>query len=154
MALPLYESFSDEQRRTCARFAGPADEFATRVRVYQTPFLYDNVEVGNFYEIDVMKGIEFKADEGFLTIAEDRPIVAVTVVGSGCTPGGYNIVEWWDDGESIANVDNRTVKRLRVDDLKGIHPSIWLHILAEVPLPEASATMPCRPATSRTTSTC
>jgi len=41
------------------------DEFATKIRVYQTPFMYDNVEVGDFYEIDVMKGIEFKADTGF-----------------------------------------------------------------------------------------
>lgn len=44
------------------------------------------MEVGNFYEIDPAKGSEFKADEGFLTIQEETPILAVTVVGSGCTP--------------------------------------------------------------------
>jgi hypothetical protein len=132
MAPPLYRTFTPEQLATYGRFAGNVDEFATRTRVYQTPFLYPNMEVGNFYEIDVMKGIEFKADEGYLTIAEDRPIVAVTVVGSGCVPRGYNIVEWWEEGEGIASVDNRTVKRLRVDDLNGIHPSIWVHLLAKV----------------------
>jgi hypothetical protein len=112
---------------------GKADEFSTKIRVYQTPFMYDNVDVGDFYEIDASKGIEFKADTGFLTITEDRPIVAVTVVGSGCGTRGYNIVEWWEEGENIDNVNNRVVKRLRVDNLGGIHPSVFIHLLCKVP---------------------
>ena len=131
--LPLYKTFSEDHRKTYGPFAKPAEEFATRSRVYQTPFMYDNVEAGDFYEIDVCKGIEFRADTGFLTIEEDRPIAAVTVIGSGCVARGYNIVEWWDEGENIDNVDNKTVKRLRVDNLNGIHPSVWIHILAKVP---------------------
>lgn len=131
--LPLYKTFTKQQLRKYKPFSRPVDEFSTKIRVYQTPFMYDNVEIGDFYEIDVMKGIEFKADTGFITITEDRPIAAVTVVGSGCVPRGYNIVEWWDEGESIDNVDNRTVKRLRVDNLNGVHPSIWIHLLAKLP---------------------
>ena len=130
--LPLYKTFTSEQIERYKRFSGKVEEFSTRVRVYQTPFMYDNVEAGNFYEIDVCKGIEFKADEGYLTITEDRPIAAVTVVGSGCVPRGYNIVEWWEDGENMDNVDNKTVKRLRVDNLTGIHPSIWIHLLTKL----------------------
>lgn len=130
--LPLYKTFTEQQRTMYKPFCRDADEFSTRIRVYQTPFMYDNVDVGDFYEIDAMKGIEFKADTGFITIREEKPIVAVTVVGSGCVPRGYNIVEWWDDGENIDNVDNRTVKRLRIDDLNGIHPSVWIHKLADL----------------------
>ena len=132
MGIPLYKTFTAEQRERYGPFSGKADEFATRVRVYQTPFMYDNVEVGDFYEIDVMKGIEFKADTGFLTITEDQPIVAVTVVGSGCVARGYNIVEWWEDDENMDSVDNRTLKRLRIDSLNGIHLSIWVHLLAKL----------------------
>ena len=130
--LPLHKTFTEEQLKMYKSFSGEAQEFSTRIRVYQTPFIYDNVEAGDFYEIDVMKGIEFKADTGFLTITEDRPIAAVTVVGSGCVARGYNIVEWWDEGENIDNVDNRTLKRLRVDNLNGIHPSIWIHLLTKL----------------------
>jgi hypothetical protein len=132
MNLPLYKTFTEEQRKMYKPFSGKVDEFSTRIRAYQTPFMYDNVAVGDFYEIDVMKGIEFKADTGFITITEDRPIAAVTVVGSGCVPRGYNIVEWWEDGENIDNVDNRTVKRLRIDNLNGVHPSIWICLLARL----------------------
>ena len=132
MSIPLYRTFTEEQRKNYEPVTGKVDEFSTRIRIYQTPFMYDNVEVGDFYEIDAMKGIEFKADTGFLTITEDRPIVGVTVVGSGCVSRGYNIVEWWEDDESIDNVDNRTLKRLRVDNLNGIHLSVWVHLLARL----------------------
>lgn len=132
MGLPLFKGFSEKQYETYKKFSGKVEEFSTRTRVYQTPFMYDNVDVGDFYEIDACKGIEFKADTGFLTITEDRPIAGVTVVGSGCCAKGYNVVEWWEDGENIDNVDNKTVKRLRVDNLTGIHPSIWIHLLAKL----------------------
>ena len=109
-----------------------AEVFSTERRVYTTPFMYENVEAGDFYEIDPTKGIEFKADTGFLTIREDEPIVGVTVVGSGCTPKGYVICEWWDEGESIDTMKDQLVKRQRVDNLNGIHPSIWLQLLQGV----------------------
>jgi hypothetical protein len=129
MDLPLYEGFTDSQRHQF----GPVRECdviaATERRVYATPFMYRNVEVGNFYEIDPTKGIEFKADDGFLTIAEEHPIMAVTVVGSGCAPRGYNTCEWWDEGETVETLKDQLVKRQRVDNLNGTHPSIWSLVL-------------------------
>ena len=132
MDLPLYKGFTEEQRK---RFgpAKKADEFTTRRRVYETPFLYENVVIGDFYEIDPAKGVEFKADAGFITITEDRPIVAVTVVGTGCTRNGYNIVEWWDEGEDIDHMKDQLVKRQRIDNLNGIHPSVWVEIFRKAP---------------------
>lgn len=129
MELPLYKSFTDEQRKQFGPHQRAPEQFATKRRVYATPFMYDNVDVGDFYEIDPTKGIEFKADTGFLAVEEDAPIVGVTVIGSGCVPGGYNICEWWDDGESIDNMTNQLVKRQRVDHLNGTHPSIWSQLL-------------------------
>ncbi|MBM3476607.1 MAG: hypothetical protein FJX75_25315 [Armatimonadetes bacterium] len=123
--LPLYERFTEDQRRQF----GPVREreviAETERHVYTTPFMYPNVEVGNFYEIDPTKGVEFRANDGFLTIAEEQPIVAVTVVGSGCAPRGYNICEWWDEGEDVESFRDQLVKRQRVDNLNGTHPSIW-----------------------------
>jgi len=128
MELTLIKGFTEEHIQ---RF-GPVKEcevLSTERHVYTTPFMYENVEVGDFYEIDPTKGIEFKADDGFLTIKEEKPIVAVTVVGSGCTPQGYNICEWWDEGEGIDNMKDQLVKRQRVDNLNGTHPSIWSQLL-------------------------
>ena len=107
---------------------GP-EVYETETHVYICPFNYKNIDVGDIYEIDPTKGIEFKADTGFLTIREDKPIVSVAVVGSGCAPGGYNICEWWDDGETIDNMTNQLVKRQRIDDLNGVHPMIMIQIL-------------------------
>jgi len=128
MDLPLYEKFTEEQLRA---FGPPkrARELTTRRRVYETPFVYENVEVGDFYEIDPVKGIELKADTGHIIIAEDRPIVEVVIVGSGCAQNGYNIVEWWEEGESIENMSNQLIKRQRVDGLDGIHPSVWIELM-------------------------
>ena len=135
MTLPLYKTFTPEQR---AQFGPPKpgpEVLHTERHVYHSPFLYENVEAGDFYEIDPTKGIEFKADAGFLTITEPQPIVAITVVGSGCTPGGYNICEWWDDGECVDDMKDQLVKRQRVDHLDGTHPSIWsLLLLGKAPM--------------------
>ena len=128
MDLKLYQDFTEEQIKQFGPVRQP-EKFTTERRVYTTPFMYDNVEVGEFSEIDPTKGIEFIADTGYLTITEDQPIVAVTVVGSGCTPKGYVICEWWDQGESIDNMKDQLVKRQRHENLNGIHPSIWLQLL-------------------------
>ena len=134
MELPLYEGFTPEQLAAFGPAKSGPEVIRTERHAYSSPFLYANVAVGNFYEIDPTKGIEFKADDGFLTIEEQQPIVAVTVVGSGCTPGGYNICEWWDEGESVDTMADQLVKRQRVDGLNGTHPSIWsLLLLGKAP---------------------
>jgi hypothetical protein len=131
MDVPLYKGFTQEQLE---QFGGmrESEVFETERHVYSSPFMYENLDVGNFYEIDPTKGIEFKADDGFITIEEEKPIVNVTVVGSGCTPQGYNICEWWDEGETIDNMKDQLVKRQRVDGLNGTHPSIWVQLLQGV----------------------
>ena len=128
MPLPLFKAFTDDQRKQF----GPQqtrDVLTTRRHVYHTPFMYENVVVGNFYEIDPTKGIELKSMDGFITIEEESPISTVTVVGSGCVPGGFNVVEWWDEGETIDNMKNQLVKRQRVDHLDGTHPSIYSQLM-------------------------
>lgn len=98
----------------------------TERHVYVVPFWYQNVEVNDWYEWGV-NGMEMKANTGSIIIRERKPIVAVTVIGSACTPKGYNICEWWDEGEDIdkANIKNQLVKRQRIDNLNGTHPSIY-----------------------------
>lgn len=129
MELPLYKGFTDEQTGQFGPVKDGPEALETERHVYTTPFMYSNLEVGDFYEIDPTKGIEFKADDGFITIKENKPIVAVTVVGSGCVPRGYNIVEWWDEGESIDTMKDQLVKRQRIDGLNGTHPAIWSQLL-------------------------
>ena len=109
MSLPLFEEFTEGQRKQF----GPQqtrEVLTTRGHAYHSPFMFENVSVGNFYEIDPTKGVELKSLDGFITIEEDHPISAVTVVGSGCVPQGFNVVEWWDEGDSIDNMKNQLVK--------------------------------------------
>ena len=129
MELPLYEKFTDGQVKQFGPVQRREVISATERYVYSSPFMYDNLEVGDFYEIDPTKGIEFKADDGYITITEELPIVSVMVVGSGCTPGGYNICEWWAEGETLENANDQLVKRQRIDHLNGIHPSIWIRMM-------------------------
>ena len=129
MEIPLYKQLTEEQIKQFGPVKEKHEVLQTERHVYSTPFMYPNVEIGDFYEIDPDKGIEFKADDGFITIKSEKPIVEVKVVGSGCVPGGYNIVEWWGEGESIDNMTNQLVKRQRIDHLNGTHPSIWSLLL-------------------------
>ena len=129
MDLPLYKGFTEEQIKQFGPEKAECEVLTTERHVYSTPFMYNNLDVGDFYEIDPTKGIEFKADTGFLTIEEEKPIVAVVVVGSGCTPKGYVNCEWWDEGETIDNMKNQLVKRQRLENLNGTHPSIWTQLL-------------------------
>lgn len=129
MELTLHKGFTEEQIKQFGPLKGKHEVLETERHVYFCPFMYPNVEVGDFYEIDPDKGIEFKADTGFVTIKEDKSIVAVNVVGSGCYSKGYNICEWWPDGESIDNMANQLVKRQRIDNLNGIHPSVFMTLL-------------------------
>lgn len=128
MSLPLFEEFTEGQRKQF----GPQqtrEVLTTRGHAYHSPFMFENVSVGNFYEIDPTKGVELKSLDGFITIEEDHPISAVTVVGSGCVPQGFNVVEWWDEGESIDNMKNQLAKRQRLDNLNGTHPSIYSQLM-------------------------
>ena len=132
MNLPLYKTFTEEQRK---KFGPPkkAAVFRTVRHVYETPFVYDNVEVNIFTEIDPTKGIELIADKGSIVITEELPIVAVTVVGSGCARYGYNMVEWWEEGEGIDEMKDQLVKRQRVENLNGMHPQVYTEILRDAP---------------------
>ena len=91
--------------------------------VYRAPFRYRNVKVDRWMEYND-KGIEVFAN-GTITITEEKPIVSVTVVGSGCSTPNYNIVEWWADGEDVANSHGQLMKRGRIDNLKGQH-NAWI----------------------------
>jgi hypothetical protein len=70
------------------------------------------------------KGVELYAN-GTITITEEKPIVSVTIVGSGCETPNYNIVEWWAEGEDLSNSHGQLTKRSRIDNLKGQH-NAWL----------------------------
>ena len=132
MQIPLRKTFTKEQLKK----HGPsqkAEEFRTINHVYETPFVYDNLKVCNFYGNPGSKGLEFKADDGFITITEEKPILAITVVGSGCTRGGYNMVEWWEEGEGIDEMKDQLVKRQRIEHLNGMHPSVWINMLRDSP---------------------
>ena len=94
--------------------------------VYRAPFRYKNVEVDYWTEYND-KGIEMLA-MGSIVIEEGKPIVSVTIVGSGCSTPNYNIVEWWADGEDLSNCGGQLVKRSYADNLKGQHAA-WLQKL-------------------------
>ena len=124
----MAEGFTEEQIKQYGPPRKP-QVISTDRHVYETPMLYENVTVKNIAEVDVTKGIELIADLGSITIEEEKPILGVTVVGSGCKSKGYNICEWWDEGESIENLKNQLVKRQRVDNLNGTHPQIYHQLL-------------------------
>ena len=119
--------FDQEWRQ---RVGPPKDPeiLSTETHLYVCPFNYTNVVLGDWIEFGD-KGMEFFADTGYLAITEEKPIIGVSVIGSGCVPRGYNICEWWGEGESIDDMQGALVKRLRVDNLNGTHPSIWLRLL-------------------------
>ena len=91
--------------------------------VYRAPFRYKNVQMDRWMEYND-KGVELYAN-GTITITEEKPIVSVTIVGSGCETPNYNIVEWWGEGENLSNSHGQLTKRSRIDNLKGQH-NAWL----------------------------
>ncbi len=126
MALTLYEKYTQEHIDSYGPFKD-YEVIETERHVYTTPFMHHNVEIGNYYAIgpEGTKGMEFKADEGFITIKEEKPIMAVTVVGSGCVPKGYNILEYEDEEEKKDIMKAPFPKRQKIDNLNGIHLG-WL----------------------------
>lgn len=109
--------------------------FETEHHVYTTPFNYANVELRGWSEGKSAKGPEFLADIGSITIMEQQPIVEVIVVGSGCSGNNYNLVEWWNEGETLRNCKGQLIKRQRVDNLQGQHPA-WIQKALSQELPE------------------
>jgi len=119
--LRVYYAPADDEK------LGPVQEvevYDTEHHLYRVPFRYKNVKLDRWLEFDA-KGVEILAERGSITIIEDKPIVAVTVVGSGCSTPSYNVVEWWSDGEDLQNAPGQLIKRERVDNLKGQHPA-WI----------------------------
>ena len=131
---PLY-SVKDADR--LGEFREPR-VFETEHHVYTVPFRYRNVEVENWLEYGG-KGIEMAADIGSITIVEKSPIIAVTVVGSGCSGSNYNIVEWWGPGEKLSRLSKmpksarQLIKRQRIDNLNGQHNALIQQALTQEP---------------------
>lgn len=118
----FYKAPSDNYR------LGPVQEaevFETERHLYKAPFHYKNATIDYWWEYSE-KGVEIQAERGKITIIEDKPIVSVTVVGTACETPGYNIVEWWGDGEDPTSPRGQLMKRQRIGDLHGQHPQ-WLH---------------------------
>jgi hypothetical protein len=124
-SMSLYHSPQDDDRLGELR---EVEIFETEHHVYTTPFRYKNVKVEGWFEFAV-KGVELLADVGSITIVEEKPIISVTVVGSGCSGSNYNIVEWWGPGEKLSTVTKtkagQLIKRQRIDNLKGQH-NAWI----------------------------
>jgi len=108
---------------------GPPQEieiYEEEHHVYRAPFNYKNVKMDFWLEYDD-KGVEV-LPSGSITIVEEKPIVSVTIVGSGCSTPNYNLVEWWAEGEDLSNNPGQLVKRSYTDNLKGQHAA-WLQQL-------------------------
>jgi hypothetical protein len=106
-----------------------------RVREYRSPFEYANVEVWNPEGVPGLgphpHGYEMARNEGTITVAEPEPIVAVSVIGSGCIAPGYIICEYLREGETTAEADStgpwqgfniQNMRRQRIGDLPRYHP--------------------------------
>ena len=116
-SMPLYRAPQDNNK------LGPPQEvevFETEHHLYRSPFHYRNVTIDHWSEYS-QKGVEIFGDVGSITIVEEKPIVSVTVVGSACSTPGYNILEWWADGEGLKNTRGQLIKRQMIEGLKGQH---------------------------------
>ena len=113
---------------------------------------YDNVEVdakfNGFRTDDRQKrgaphshGLEIERDLGYIRITEEKPIVAVAGLGSGCLMPAYVVCEYPQPGETMKgayfrgpwgpeliagtqqNFNMQNLRRQRVDGLMSEHPS-------------------------------
>lgn len=98
------------------------EEYRPTTYAYHAPFNYPNVKV----ELGRPgTGVEFNPDGaeldiypyGAITIEEEAPIVAVTVIGSGCSNQAYVILE----AEPLVWKYPRTAVRMRKSNLWGAH---------------------------------
>jgi hypothetical protein len=116
----IFSQFTDEDRKRLGPPKTP-EAFSTEHHEYVSPFNYVNVTLGNFAEYDTQTGMELIPEKGFITIEEQQPIVAVTVVGSGCCPKGYVVCEYGEDEEKLEDLAPGAPKRQQIDNLNGIH---------------------------------
>lgn len=105
------------------------ETYVPEYHIYRAPFRYENVEVDYWSELN-NKGVELLGELGTITIREEKPIVSVTLVGSGCSTNNYNIVEWWGEGENLQNHEGQLIKRQYVDGLMGQHDAKLQKIFA------------------------
>ena len=96
---------------------------------------YPNIEVYNppgdiSYGTGPHKhGMEMARNVGTIAITEDKPIVAVTVIGSCCKQNGYILCEYPKDDQPPAEFDRKaetgwnlqSMRRQRIGNLQGIH---------------------------------
>lgn len=132
-SIKVYHSPQDDDR---LGELGEVEVFETEHHVYTAPFRYKNVKMDGWLEVGTAKGVELLADVGNITIVEEKPIISVTVVGSGCSGRNYNIVEWWGPGEKLRESKGRApqlIKRQRIDNLKGQHDAFVQHALTQEP---------------------
>ena len=103
----------------------------TKAYQYWSPFNYPNikVELGRKFDTDRKKtGAEFNPDGteldippyGAITIVEEEPIIAVTVIGSACVSPGYVILE----AEPVEWKYPRTGVKMLATNLWGQHVNV------------------------------
>lgn len=85
-------------------------------------------------------GLELERGRGYIRITEDRPIIAASVLGSGCASPSYVICEYPQPGESFeephrcekfVGYNMQNLRRQRVDGLRGLHPSPLVRALGQ-----------------------
>jgi len=119
-------TFTDEELevQNLARNNTPQarEQSALRTYTYDAPFNYPNAKVelgrpGTGTEFN-MDGVELDIyPYGAITIEEDKPIVAVTVIGSGCSTDAYVVLE----AEPVVWKYPRTAVRMIKRNLWGAH---------------------------------
>lgn len=132
----VFGHFTDAEREVWTLVGKPQTREAWRTKTYcyWAPFNYPNVSValgrpGTGCEMN-SDGVELDIyPYGSITISEEEPIVAVTVIGSGCSYVNYVLVE----AEPLEWKYARTGVRMRQDDLRGMHVrgDAWLTGISE-----------------------
>lgn len=134
-SLPPWDSLTEAEREV-VRLAETGEQqvraaYMPVVHEYWAPFNYPNirVELGRGVRKGVATepytGAEFNTDGveldvppyGAITIVEEEPIVAVTVIGSACVPPGYVLLQ----AEPLAWKYPRTGVKMKIGDLWGQH---------------------------------
>ena len=97
----------------------PVEAYREKTYVYWHPFQYANVgvELGRVGEYNP-DGVELDIPpHGAITIEQDEPIVAVTVIGSACVTPGYVILH----AEPLVWQYPRTGVKMKATNLWGLH---------------------------------
>ena len=76
-----------------------------KIYEYVSPFNYSNVTVTGV-QGHYAHGTELDPATGAITITENEPIIRVSVIGSACTPPGYNTLEIPNMGKKLQSVEN------------------------------------------------